>query len=116
MKYANKPYRCSKCFKPMHMKRTVKLSITTKSKGCRPCTKQVLYSPKPDFCVDCYEEFKDNYRKWLKEFLNGNRKTEKEGGGDNPELSVPLHSEGQKTDDEATDQQCDRGNSEGTGE
>lgn len=55
-KFVNKPYRCSKCLQPMHMKRTVQFKVQFKSQGNRSSIQQAI-SKKPELCLVCYEEF-----------------------------------------------------------
>ena len=114
-RYVKKPYRCSKCFQPMHMKRTIQFKVVYKSEGNRPSTEKFLRE-KPELCLDCAEEFQIQLQNFVRSFMDGNRRSKEKSGGDNSELSVPLHSKGQSVDDKADHSECDSGDRESSGE
>lgn len=116
MRYIKKPYRCSKCFKPLHMKRTIRFKVVYKSQGVRQSSEDFLRN-KPELCVDCAEEFQIQLQNFVRSFMDGNRRTEAEDRGDDTELSVPLHSgEGQGVDDKTDNSEHDQRDNKPSGE
>ena len=69
MRYVKKPYRCSKCLQPIHMKRTVQVKVVLKSEGNKSRTRSAIRS-KPELCLECYDAFIISLDNHIKEYMN----------------------------------------------